>query len=299
MELRHLRYFIAVAEEQNISRAALRLHISQPPLSRQIRDLEHELGVRLFDRTAHAVRLTAAGWAFLEECYGALRQIDRAVRAARAAEGTKGKQLQLGYAPGPTQAFLRDVLRRLRAEDPQLRVVLHDLSTQEIIHGVQSGELNAGLVVEPESSLLRDLVFETVRLDDQMVAVMKDHPWAKRKAINRTQLPDAAWVMLSKRDYPEHREKIARMLGVPVTRLNVVEECDSGTSLIASIESGAGIAVISNSLASVVGDRLRLIPIRPKPPPSAVGVLSSSSRRDPLTERLRLAARKAARAEAG
>ena len=79
MELRHLRYFVAVAEEQNITRAAARLHVSQPPLSRQIRDLERELGAALLERTPRAVRLTPAGWAFLEECYTVLRHADQAV----------------------------------------------------------------------------------------------------------------------------------------------------------------------------------------------------------------------------
>ena len=87
MELRHLRYFVAVAEEQNITRAAARLHVSQPPLSRQIRDLEHELGVVLLERTQRAVRLTPAGWAFLEECYTVLRQAEQAVRVGSVRRG--------------------------------------------------------------------------------------------------------------------------------------------------------------------------------------------------------------------
>src|SRR4051794_22739306 len=106
MELRHLRYFVAVGEEQNITRAAARLHVSQPPLSRQIRDLEAELGVTLLERTPQAVRLTTAGWAFLEECYAVLGRINEAVRTVRAAvQGGQGVVI-LGYAPGPTQEFL-------------------------------------------------------------------------------------------------------------------------------------------------------------------------------------------------
>src|SRR5215203_5997978 len=133
MELRHLKYFVAVAEEQNITRAAARLHVSQPPLSRQIRDLEHELGVTLLERTRRAVRLTPAGWAFLEECYAVLRQAEQAVRVARAAAGGRRGELKLGYAPGPTQEFLRELLRALRISDPDLRIDLRDLTTEEMV----------------------------------------------------------------------------------------------------------------------------------------------------------------------
>src|ERR1700744_2429252 len=99
MELRHLRYFIVVAEEQNVTRAAERLHLSQPPLSRQIRDLEDELGVELFRRTARSMALTDAGKVFLGEARAVLLRADQAVQAARAAAQNCKGRLQVGYAP--------------------------------------------------------------------------------------------------------------------------------------------------------------------------------------------------------
>src|ERR1041385_4469275 len=98
MELRHLRYFVAVAEEENVSRAALKLHVSQPGLSRQIRDLEDEIGLQLFERSAKSLRLTTAGRTFLREARAVLQRAEEAVKKARAAAGVYG-EIHVGYAP--------------------------------------------------------------------------------------------------------------------------------------------------------------------------------------------------------
>lgn len=102
MELRHLRYFVAVAKEQNVSRAALKLHVSQPALSRQIRDLEDEIGFLLLERSAKSMRLSAAGQTFLIEAQAALRRANEAVEAARAVASGLSEELNVGYAPMPT-----------------------------------------------------------------------------------------------------------------------------------------------------------------------------------------------------
>ena len=102
MELRHLRYFVAVAEEENVSRAALKLHVSQPGLSRQIRDLEEELGFLLLKRSAKSVRLTEAGQTFLTEARAVLQRADEAVKAARAVATGGSRELHVGYAPSLT-----------------------------------------------------------------------------------------------------------------------------------------------------------------------------------------------------
>src|ERR1700761_1528028 len=106
MELRHLRYFVAVAEDENVSRAALKLHVSQPALSRQIRDLEDELGFLLLERSAKSVRLTAAGRVFLAEARAVLQRADEAVLAARAVATGKRGEIHVGYAPSLTVQIL-------------------------------------------------------------------------------------------------------------------------------------------------------------------------------------------------
>src|SRR5664279_412032 len=111
MELRHLRYFVIVAEEQNVTRAAERLHVSQPPLSRQIRDLEQELGVDLFRRTAKSLTLTEAGKIFLVEARAVLLRAEKAVLTVRAVAANERGQLRVGYAPSLTVEILPQALR--------------------------------------------------------------------------------------------------------------------------------------------------------------------------------------------
>src|SRR5437762_37615 len=139
MELRHLRYFIAVAEEENVSRAALKLHVSQPALSRQIRDLEEELGFPLLERSAKSVRLTEAGRVFLPEARAVLQRTEEGVKAARAvAMGGQG-ELHVGYAPSLTARILPPTLRAFQAGLPGIRVRLHDYSTEEMLAGLREG----------------------------------------------------------------------------------------------------------------------------------------------------------------
>lgn len=293
VELRHLRYFVAVAEEQNITRAAARLHVSQPPLSRQIRDLEEELGAELFERSARAVRLTPAGWAFLEECYGVLRHVDQAVRVAR--EAARGaREVNLGYAPGPTQELLREVLRVWRKTEPSVRVLLHDLTSKEMIDGVRSGRLQAALLVNPGAKRLRGLTLAALREDGSMLAVAPEHPFARRKTVTSAEVAREAMVVFSRAEYPEYCDDITHALGVAPEKLRIAQECDGGMSLIAAVEAGVGVAVLSLSLAPTIGTRLKLVPIEPAPPPTVVGLAWPTKSRDAALQRLVAAAQKLA-----
>src|SRR5579864_3131494 len=114
MELRHLKYFVAVAEEQNVTRAAARLHVSQPPLSRQMRDLEDELGVSLFEHGPKTIRLTPAGRVFLDEARAVLLRADQAIHAARASSATHQAELEVAYAPTLTVEILPAILRQFQ-----------------------------------------------------------------------------------------------------------------------------------------------------------------------------------------
>src|SRR2546426_10025297 len=141
MELRHLRYFIGVAEEENVSRAALKLHVSQPALSRQIRDLEEELGFLLLERSAKSVRLTEAGRAFLTEARAVLQRAENAVKAARAIATGGSGEIHVGYAPSLTARMLPQTLRAFQSELPNVRVRLHDFSPEEMLAGWWAGGL--------------------------------------------------------------------------------------------------------------------------------------------------------------
>src|SRR3954466_11322060 len=138
MELRHLRYFVAVAEMENVSRAATqKLHVAQPSLSRQIRDLEDEVGVQLLERTAKSVRLTDAGRAFLDEARAILKQTSDAVQRVRAIAGKSDTELHVGDWPLATAGLMPQLLRRYQEAMPNVRVKLHDWRVEQNIAGVR------------------------------------------------------------------------------------------------------------------------------------------------------------------
>ena len=142
MELRHLRYFVGVAEMENVSRAALKLHVSQPALSRQIRDLEDELGFVLFERTAKSVSLTEAGRVFLKEAREVLQRVDEAIQKARGVAAAAETELHVGYSPHATARILPLILRAYQRALPKVRITLHGRSNQKSIAGLRDGQLH-------------------------------------------------------------------------------------------------------------------------------------------------------------
>ena len=271
MELRHLRYFIGVAEEENVSRAALKLHVSQPALSRQIRDLEDELGFLLLERSAKSVRLTEAGRAFLIEARAVLQRAEDAVKAARAIATGGSGELHVGYAPSLTTRILPPALRAFQAQLPSVRVKLHDFSTEEMLAGLREGKLQIAFVVRLTPAMLRGLHFQELARDPMCLAVAPKHPLAGRRTVTLAEVAREPLITYSRKDYPDAHEHLAGMFAAIKAKPRIAEEHDSVSSLIAAVESGAGVAVAPQSLTCTAGPRLKLIPISPAPEPLVVG----------------------------
>lgn len=271
MELRHLRYFVAAAETENISRAALKLHVSQPALSRQIRDLEDELGFPLLERSAKSVRLTEAGRRFLTEARVVLQRVEEAVNAARAiALGGRG-ELQVGYAPTPTVRLLPPALRAFQALRPKVRVRLHDLSTEEMLTGLREGKLEIAFLVRPSRAVLRGVRFEELARDALRLAVAPSHPFARRRSVTRAQAAREPFVVFARKDYPDYHEHLAAVFCDGKGQPRIAEEHDSASSLVAAVEAGYGVALAPESLACFAGPRVKLVPLSPPPPPLVIG----------------------------
>ncbi len=293
MELRHLRYFVAAAEAENVSHAALKLHVSQPALSRQIRDLEDELRFPLFERSAKSVRLTDAGRVFLSEARAVLKRADEAVTAARAIAAGATSELHVGYAPSPTVRILPPTLRAFQARTPAVRVKLHDLSTEEMLAGVREGKLQVAFVVRPNRAMLRGLHFEELARDNIYLAVPPGHELARSRSVALERIVREPLVIFSRKDYPEYFEYLETVFATVKSRPKIAEEHDSGASLIAAIESGAGVAIVPETFSCSSGPRLKLIPLSPAPEPLAVGAVWSDKNLNPAAEQFVACAKEA------
>lgn len=162
MELRHLRYFIAIAEERSISRASEKLHVSQPPLSRQIRDLEAELGVKLLDRSRQGVRLTSLGTAILARSRALVRDAELFKAEAIMLDREIHEDLRVGYAPSPSATIISKVLTKYHELAPGGRITLQELTHTEMLLGLRTNRLHAALTLRPPPKEMRGLRFDSV-----------------------------------------------------------------------------------------------------------------------------------------
>lgn len=271
MELRHLRYFIAVAEEENVTRAAERLHVSQPPLSRQIHDLEEELGVSLFDRTGKSLQLNAAGKVFLLEARAVLDRAEQAMQTVQALSASHEQVIQVGYAPSLTVQILPQILRDFEHAQPHVRVQLCDLSTEEMLAGLRDGSLQAAFLAVHQQGP-RDLTFHRLQSHPVCVAMHAHHPLAKKRKVTLKELFTHRLVGYSRQEYAEYHLWLDRISASNKSKALLAEEYDSMTSLITAIETGRGVALVSKSLSCFSGPRLQYRPIDPPLEPFHVGI---------------------------
>jgi len=262
MELRHLRYFVAVAEELNFTRAAARLHIGQPPLSMQIRDLEAEIGVRLFERTQRRVALTPAGQCLLEHAYRILGGVREAVEAAqRAARGELG-ELRVGFTSSlPFTDLLPDALHAYRRRFPAVRLQLSEMFTPEQFGALARGELDVGFVRlqggrAPDGIGLREIARNPLRL-----VVNASHRLARAAAVSFAELRDEDFIGFPAdvgTDLPAVLRGLCRQAGFEP---RIVQTAREATTQIGLVGAGLGVAVLPAPLETVRMARVRYLPI--------------------------------------
>ncbi len=272
MELRHLRYFIAVAEEENITRAAARLHLAQPSLSRQIRDLENMLDLALFIRSAQALHLSDAGRAFLPEARAVVQRADEAMQMAKMIGSGRSNEIHLGFAPSLTVELLPAALRQFQKSCPDVRVQLHDLSTEEMICGLRDGKLHVALMIQTAANGMTGIKFEPLRRFPVCIAVHPAHPLAQADKVSIRDVVQERLIAYTRADYPEYHTWLAGLFARHVRVPQIAEEHDSCTSLIASVEAGRGIALVQQGFECLSGPRLIVRPLSPAPPPFVVGI---------------------------
>lgn len=246
MELRHLHYFIAVAEELHFSRAAERLHISQPPLSQQIRGLEDELGVKLFERTKRHVQLTEAGKAFLERSYLVLAQLEQAIEVTRRIGRGEVGRLAIGFVGSATYTVLPDILSDFRAQFPAVELRLHELTTAQQIQALHHKQTDVGIVrsaiIEPGLSV------ECILQESLVLALSETHPLSAQTKVPLSTLADELFILFPAKMGPVFYEQIIHLCQQAGFRPKVAQEAVQMQTIISLVAAGLGIAFVPASL---------------------------------------------------
>ena len=246
MELRHLRYFVAVAEELHFGRAAARLHLAQPPLSRQIRQLEDELGVTLFERNKRRVRLTDAGAAFLDEARTVLAHVEQGVQAARrAARGEVGK-LTVGFVGAASYSVLPGIVQAFRARYPDVELTLLELTTAEQLAALRAGTIRAGLVRPPVADPA--LAADTVLREPLVVALPATHPLAARRRLAVVALASEPWVLFPRRLAADLHDQITALCKRAGFRPRVAQEAMQMQTVVRLVGAGVGVSLVPRSV---------------------------------------------------
>ena len=259
MELRHLRYFVAVAEELHFGRAADRLHISQPPLSHQIQNLERELGVELLHRTKRTVRLTAVGQLFLEEARHVLREAEHAVEVAQKASRGEIGRLSVGFGPTPESGFLRKVLALFLARHPDVRLDLRSLYTQEQVEALANRRIQVALPLLPIPS--RGLVVERIGTEPVVVALPYGHPLAMRHRVAVSSLQNESFILISRAIGGFYDLVVGACRQAGFTP-RITHEASHVYTVLGFVAAGLGVTLVPNSVATNPRDGVVYRPLR-------------------------------------
>lgn len=287
IELRHLRYFIAVAEELHFGRAAQRLGIAQPALSQQIQRLEAEIGAELFHRSRRRVELSAAGAAMLAQSRRALADASGAVDSARRAARGETGLLTVGFIESAAGLVLPRAVRSFRERHPRVELVLRELGVDAQLAGLHSGVIDVAIVRPPvEGEQLR---VETVLEEGLVVAVADDHLLASRRRVGPRTLAGEPLVLISREVVPGLYDQIVALQ--PGGRAaEIAQEASSIQAVLALVAAGIGVSLLPASVRSLDRRGVVLVDLRPSPR-SEMLVAARRGDRSPLTESFIAAAR--------
>jgi DNA-binding transcriptional LysR family regulator len=275
IELRHLRYFIAVAEELHFGRAAKRIGIAQPPLSLQIQRLEAMLGVTLFDRSTRQVHLTPAGQTLLDEGRVALASVGAATKAAqRAARGEVGS-LSVAFAASVMFLSLPRIIQRFRREFPGVRLELRELPTGPQLTGLRMRDLDIGFLREPPPE--EGIETETVMEEQLLLALSKRHPLAKAKRLRLSHVANEDFVLFPRDLAPGLYAHVLAVCAEAGVHPRIVQTSRELYTTVSLVEAGLGVTIIPASVRQMGWRGVRYYPITS---PAAITRIAAAWRAD-------------------
>jgi len=294
VELRQLRYFIAVAQENSFSRAARRLYVSQPPLSTQIKALERELGVRLFERSNRGVSLTAAGSAFFDDACELVGRLEHArTRAQRADRGDIGT-LSVGFVSIADYSILPPALKSFRSSFPSVQVQLHELTTDAQIPQLRAGRLDLGIALAPVDE--PDLQFERLRREELVLAAPSGHGAVRGSgAIDLRRLSKESFIVPPRDIAPGLYDltiSYCRSFGFSP---RITQQARQMQTVIGLVSCGMGFALVPSSVRNLRRAGVQYRPLRRKAAPVELVIMRLRNSDSPPTERFIEALESAAR----
>lgn len=266
MELRLLRYFVAVAEELNVTRAAERLHIAQPSLSQQVRQLETEIGAPLFLRDKHRLELTEAGRIFLRESRNILNYTNHAISVTRQAARAEAGLITIAMVPGPEGKIFSRVLSGLLFSNPEVQIVLRSLTSPEQVLALQNREINVGLLRGPIDD--EHIASEVIDREDVVAVIPAGHRLAQQPTVTLAELlAELPLIQVSRATAPTVHDtvkQVAESAGVPThQRL----EAESITAILSAVASGLGFGLHGAYVEQILPHNavVRQLTLDPKP----------------------------------
>ncbi len=265
MELRHLRYFVAVAEALNFSKAAEMLRIAQPAISRQIADLEREVGTMLLERDTRTVRLTAAGAAFLMEAKRLLIDVEAAVdKAQRTGRGELG-ELFIAFLGAPTMRFLPGLVKQYRDRFPKIRLQLQEMTPERQLEAFAAGKLHVGFTRTLPPAALRELDSEVVLLEKLKAVLPERHPAALNNRLSLTDLADLPFVLLDRGEAIGLYDQIIAACQVAGFSPKIVDAPKLMATVLTLVAAEQGVSLVPESVRNLGSEQIQFIDISPQP----------------------------------
>lgn len=259
MELRHLRYFITVAEELSFSKAAVKLHTAQPSLSQQIKDLEDDIGVQLFYRTKRKVELTEEGLVFLEQARLTLTQADKAITMARQVAAAKVQCLRIGFVPSAEIRIFPYIFPRLRVKTPKLQINTLNLKESDQIAELKKGDLD---IIFINQDFQNEYFASQLVLKEPLIFILpKQHPLVEFNALNIEQLNGLELTILSHKLSQPLAQTILKYRDQHQIKFKSVHETNTIAECIQAVQSGSSCAILPSYMQALATDQIAVRPL--------------------------------------